>query len=106
MKRFYHLLMFLFFFINGYPQATPVEWRAFPIDRLPPDKRPLFNHLLCMSSGSLLLTSTHGLIRYQGFRINFPSVGIIAGNNEKVLPEEVRDPHTKDGIKVICRGSA
>ncbi|HJS53133.1 MAG TPA: hypothetical protein VJ765_01275, partial [Chitinophagaceae bacterium] len=105
MKRFCHLIIFLFFFIRGFSQTTPVEWRAFPIERLPPERRPIFYHVLCMSSGSVLLSSSHGLIRYQGFRLNFPSVGIIAGKNEKVPDEEVRDPHTKDGIRSICRGS-
>jgi len=74
MKRFYPLLLFLFFFIKGFSQTVSVEWRVLPIERLPPDKRPLFYQMLCSSSGSLILSSTHGLIDFQGFRINFPSV--------------------------------
>jgi anti-sigma regulatory factor (Ser/Thr protein kinase) len=102
MKRFYPLLL-LFFFIKGFSQTVPVEWRVLPIENLPPDKRPFFYQLLCSPSGSVVLSSTHGLIRYQGLRINFPAVSIMA--NEKVPMEKINDPHTEDGIKMMCRGS-
>ncbi len=102
MKRFYPLLL-IFFFIKGFSQTVPVEWRVLPIENLPPDKRPFFYQLLCSPSGSVVLSSTHGLIRYQGLRINFPAVSIMA--NEKVPMEKINDPHTEDGIKMMCRGS-
>ena len=102
MKRFYPLLL-IFFFIKGFSQTAPVEWRVLPIENLPPDKRPFFYQLLCSPSGSVVLSSTHGLIRYQGLRINFPAVSIMA--NEKVPMEKINDPHTEDGIKMMCRGS-
>ena len=103
MKKLNHLIIFSFFIINAFSQTNNVEWRVLPIERLPPDKRPLFYQMLCSSSGSLILSSTHGLINFQGFRINFPSVSIIA--NEREQMEKVKDPHTEDGIRSICPGN-
>src|SRR5436190_2110522 len=103
MKRLHQLLLFLLFIVNGSSQTIPVEWRLLPIEKLPPDKQPRFYQLLCSQSGSVILSSTHGLIRYQGLRINFPAVSIMA--NEKVPMEKINDPHTEDGIKMMCRGS-
>jgi anti-sigma regulatory factor (Ser/Thr protein kinase) len=103
MKKFNHLIIFSFFIINAFSQTNSGEWRVLPIERLPPDKRPLFYQILCSSSGSLILSSTHGLINFQGFRINFPSVSIIANDREQM--EKVKDPHTEDGIRSICPGN-
>lgn len=102
MKKLNHLFIFIFLFVQGISQVQHVEWRVLPIERLPPEKRPLFHQMLCSSTGSLILSSTHGLIDFQGFRINFPSVSIIAKEREKM--EKVKDPHTEDGIRAICPG--
>jgi len=102
MKKLYQLVIFSFFFIQAFSQKDTVEWRVLPIERLPLDRRPLFYQMLCSSSGSLILSSTHGLIDFQGFRINFPSVSIIANDKEKM--EKVKDPHTEDSIRMVCRG--
>ena len=103
MKKLSHLIIFSFFSINAISQAKPIEWRVLPVENLPPDKRPVFYRLISSSSGAVILSSTHGLIRYQGLRINFPAVSIMA--NEKVPMEKVNDPHTEDGIKMMCRGN-
>ena len=103
MKKLHQLILFSLIFVHTFAQTEHIEWRVLPIERLPPDKRPLFYNLLCPSSGSLILSSTHGLIRYQGFRINFPSISIMA--NKKEALEKVKDPHTEDGITFICRGA-
>ena len=102
MKKFSHLIFFSCFIINAFSQTNSIEWRVLPIERLPHDKRPLFYQMLCSSSGSLILSSTHGLIDFQGFRINFPAVSIIANDKEQM--EKVKDPHTEDGIRSICPG--
>jgi two-component sensor histidine kinase len=88
--------------IQIFSQTPKVEWRVLPIERLPPERRPLFHQMMCSPTGSLILSSTHGLIDFQGFRINFPSVGLIAKEKEKI--GKVKDPHTEGGIKAICRG--
>ena len=103
MKKLYHLFLCTLLFVQGFSQTQLAEWRVLPIERLPPEKRPLFHQMLCSPTGSLILSSTHGLIDFQGFRINFPSVSIIAKESEKM--EKVKDPHTEDGIKVMCRGN-
>lgn len=103
MKRLTRLFAAVLLIFQGYCQAQKVEWRVLPIERLPPERRPVFHQMLCSNSGSLILSSTHGLIDFQGFRINFPSVSLIAKDREK--REKVKDPHTQDGIKAICRGN-
>lgn len=103
MKNICSGLLALSFAMSSLAQTNAPEWRVLPIERLPPDKRPLFYQMLCSSSGSLILSSTHGLIDFQGFRINFPSVSIIANDKEQM--EKVKDPHTEDGIRSICPGS-
>lgn len=102
MKKLSHLLFLSVLFLNVLSQSSKIEWRVLPIQRLPQEKRPLFNQMLCSQTGSLILTSSHGLIDFQGFRINFPSVGLIAKEKEKI--GKVKDPHTENGIKAICRG--
>src|SRR5678816_854535 len=103
MKNICSALLALAFAIGSLAQTNAPEWRALPIERLPPDKRPLFYQMLCSSSGSLILSSTHGLINFQGFRINFPTVSLIANDKEHL--EKVKDPHTEDGIRSICPGT-
>ena len=102
MRKVSHLLVLLVVLVSGYSQKNSAEWRILPVERLPPEKRPVFYQLLCSSTGSLILSSTHGLIDFQGFRINFPSISIIAKEKEKL--EKVKDPHTEDGIRIICQG--
>ena len=103
MKNICSGLLALAIAIGSLAQTNAPEWRVLPIERLPPDKRPLFYQMLCSSSGSLILSSTHGLIDFQGFRINFPSVSLIANDKEHL--EKVKDPHTEDGIRSICPGT-
>ena len=103
MNKLKQLIFFLIFFVHAFSQSSTMEWRVLPIENLPPDKRAQFYKILCSTSGSVILSSTHGLIRYQGFRINFPSVSILADDNLPI--EKVKDPHAEDGIKSICRGA-
>ena len=103
MRRICSGLLALIFAMSSLAQTNTPEWRILPVERLPPDKRPFFYELLCSSSGAVILSSTHGLIRYQGLRINFPAVSIMA--NEKVPMEKINDPHTEDGIKMMCRSN-
>lgn len=100
MKRAYSFLLFTFQTVIVFSQTA--EWRRLPIEMLPPDQRPLFYQLFCTSGGSVILSSTHGLVKYPGFRIDFPSVSVMA--KENVPMEKVKDPHREDGIKAICRG--
>lgn len=102
MKKLSHLLFSLLFIIKAFSQVPKVEWRELPIKKLPAERHALFYQMLCSSTGSLILTSTHGLIDFQGFRINFPAVSIIAKDTEKM--EKFKDPHTQDSIKAICSG--
>ena len=99
MKSFFASISFLFIAVSGFGQSS-VEWRRLPVEVLP--QRPFFYKVLATASGSLILSSTHGLIDYQGFRINFPSVSVLG--NDKVSMEKVKDPHTEDGIKLMCQG--
>ena len=103
MKKLSHLFFYSILFVRVFSQTQQVEWRVLPIERLPVERQPRFYQMLCSPTGSLLLSSTHGLIDFQGFRINFPSVSIIAKEKEKM--EKVKDPHTEDGIKALCRGN-
>lgn len=103
MRNIYPCLFVLLLAIRSLAQTNSPEWRVLPIERLPPDKRPYFYNLLCSSSGSLILTSSHGLINYQGFRINFPAMALMAG--KKITVEKIQNPHTEDSIRSFCHGS-
>ena len=102
MRYIYSCLFVLMLAIRCLSQTNNSEWRVLPIERLPPDKRPYFYNLLCSSSGSMILTSSHGLINYQGFRINFPAMALMAG--KKITIEKIQNPHTEDSIRSFCRG--
>ena len=104
MKKVLNLITILLIFLAGISQDTLVEWRRLPIEavKVPPDKIPSFYQLLCSPGGSIILSSTQGLIEFTGFRVNFPSESIMA--NEKVPMEKINDPHTEDGIKMMCKG--
>ncbi len=103
MKNLYTVILVLMLAIRCLAQTNTPEWRVLPIERLPPDKRPYFYKLLCSSSGSLILTSSHGLINFQGFKINFPAMSLMA--SKKINIEKIRNPHTEDSIQSFCRGS-